>query len=590
MNSSNLDEQIHQLTTVLDNCHPVDWDDIVLLLNQIKNKKKPSLVTPGEDPLRFFAKGTAFITFSYGIDGVSVETSKYAHALNDLFTPARNPLIHFIGGNFEPQASAILSPEWHKFQIDGIDGWHKWDNGKWFDILFRKKMKSYGEASKLLANEIYRQAALIAKRLGKYFLDNQISLVVPVNVASNPGNMALTLGLVFVTEILGTYVLNSNHDFYWEAGKPLSERDLGEKPGIRDHFFRNINNKPFFSLFKLLYPWDGRKWLQININARQTRTLIKKFGFSEEKIFEVSTCIADDFFEAYSKKDVIDIRQRMAYILSNGEAIMRPVPIDNHLSGVDQWMESQQPVILGARPGLSVDPRSDDLIVLLQPTRIVGRKRIARNFDLINALFQKSTLKEEFENNPNRQLILHITGPTPKEHQADLENVLFAYKKIILILPETLADRIFLALSAGHENHASFSKKQFEPLTIENIYRMADAVVFPSQTEGRGLPIIEAGACGIPIICSQYRPRNVFSDVIGERLPKEFRIHYTLFPEGKFPQAFLSNVTDLLIHPDSNQKLIIQNREAVRARYSYESFKNKFERLLIRLYELDQGV
>ncbi len=153
-----------------------------------------------------------------------------------------------------------------------------------------------------------------------------------------------------------------------------------------------------------------------------------------------------------------------------------------------------------------------------------------------------------------------------------------------------LADRIFLAFSVGQESHASFSKKQFEPLTIENIYRMADVVVFPSETEGRGLPIIEASASGIPIICSQYRPREVFSDVIGEKLPEELQIHYTLFPEGKFTQAFLSDVADLLIHPDAKQKLIIQNREAVRIRYSHESFKNKFERLLNQLYELDQGV
>ena len=589
VNSFELNERFHQLTAVLDNCRPFGWDDIVLLLNQIKNKKKAPLIPHSEDYLKFFARGTAFITFSYGIDGVSIETAKYAHTLNDLFAPVGNPSIHVISGNFEPQASSILSPEWHTFQIDGIDGWHKWDEGKWFKALFRKKMQSYGEESNLLANEVYRQAVVIAKRLGKYFLDNQISLVIPVNVASNPGNIALTLGLVFVTEILGIYVLNSNHDFYWESGKPLAERALGEKPGVRDHFFRNIKNRHFFSLFKLLYPWNGNKWLQININARQSRRLIKKFGFPEKKIAEVSTSIADAFFETYSRKDVANIRLRMGHILSDGEAIMRPVPIDNHLSGVDLWMKNQEPVILGARLGLSVDPKSDDLIILLQPTRVVSRKRIARNLDLIEALFRKSVLREEFTNNPNRQLILHITGPTPKEHQEDLEKVLFAYKKITRSLPEILADRIFLALSAGQECHASFSKKQFEPLTIEEIYRMADVVVFPSETEGRGLPIIEAGASGVPIICSQYHPREVFHDVVGEKLPKELQIHYTLFPEGRFRKAFLSDVADLLIYPDSKLKRIIQNREAVRIRYSYKSFKNKFERLLNQLYELDQG-
>ena len=88
-------------------------------------------------------------------------------------------------------------------------------------------------------------------------------------------------------------------------------------------------------------------------------------------------------------------------------------------------MKNQQPIILGARPGLSVDPKSEDLIILLQPTRVVSRKRIERNFKLIRSLFQKTRLREEFKNNPNRQLILHITGPTPIEHQKDLEKVLY---------------------------------------------------------------------------------------------------------------------------------------------------------------------
>ena len=130
-------------------------------------------------------------------------------------------------------------------------------------------------------------------------------------------------------------------------------------------------------------------------------------------------------------------------------------------------------------------------------------------------------------------------------------------------------------------------RKQLEPLTIETIYRMANVVVFPSATEGRGLPIIEASAIGIPIICSHYRPREVFSDVIGEELPKELRIKYTLFPEGKFPRAFLSEVANLLIHPEANRNIAIHNKEAVRARYSHESFRDKFEQLLNQLCKLD---
>ena len=250
-------------------------------------------------------------------------------------------------------------------------------------------------------------------------------------------------------------------------------------------------------------------------------------------------------------------------------------------------MKDQQPIIVGARSGLSVDPRSEDLLILLQPTRIVGRKRIGWNIALLRALLRRSALWEEFENNPRRQLILHITGPTPREHQADLEKILRSFRKTVRALPDTLAERIFIAFSVGRETHASFAINQFQPLTIEAIYRMADAVVFPSETEGRGLPIIEASACGIPIICSHYRHKEVFSDVIGENLPEEFQIRHTIFPEVIFPKSFLSKVARLLLHPGDNQDMITHNKAAVRARFSQEAFNSSFRQMLERLCELD---
>ena len=586
MQSSDANDLFGALTEILDNCHPANWDDIVSLIYQIAARQKAPLIPANQDFLVSFARGTAFISFSFGIDGVSVEASKYAHTLFDLFSPYGDPRIHFIGGQFHPQVSSVLRDEWHRHQIDGIDGWNKWGEGQWFKALFREKMESSSEASDLLAQEIFGQAVSIAKRLGKYILDNQIALVVPVNVASNPGNMALTLGLVLVTEILGVHVLNSNHDFYWEAGKPLSERDPGEKPGVRDHFFRNMHNKAFFTLFKLLYPWNGDRWLQVNINVRQSRKLIKKFGFPEEKVFEISTCVAEPFLASYSNEDVIDSRLRMSRILSDGSTIMHPVPIADHLSRIETWMKNQHPIILGAQPGLSVDPRSEDLTIMLQPTRIIGRKRIEKNLELIDALLQKSRLRDEFIHHPNRQLILHITGPVPREHQGDLEKVLYAYIKVIDALPEDLARRVFLAFSAGHTTHASFSENGIQPLSIEALYRMANVVVFPSETEGRGLPIIEAAASGIPIICSHYHPRKVFREVIGVDLPKNMQIQYTLFPEGKYPRAFLSDVANLIVDPDRQRRRVIHNQEVVRARYSQTSLKNTFERLLHHLVQL----
>jgi glycosyltransferase involved in cell wall biosynthesis len=112
---------------------------------------------------------------------------------------------------------------------------------------------------------------------------------------------------------------------------------------------------------------------------------------------------------------------------------------------------------------------------------------------------------------------------------------------------------------------------------------MANAVVFPSETEGRGLPIIEAGAIGVPIICSQYHPVKVFRDVIGKELPGELQIHYTLFPEGMFTQQFLDKAASLLLSAREDLPSVAHNKTAVQTRFSRQALRKKFEFLLAQL-------
>lgn len=576
-----------QMSETLGNVSLSSWEEITEILSVFKDSVPAPSRMRSEEFFHLAGRGTAFITFDYGIDGVSIEIYKYAQALQSLFEIWGDAEIHFIGGDFYSQADSVLRPDWRRFRIEGINGWAKWDNGKWFAGLFYEDMPAGSEKSNVLASEVYRQAVAIANRLGRYLVDQNISLIIPVNIASNPGNLALTLALTLVSEALGIYVINSNHDFYWDGGKPASDRAPGEPPGIRDHFFRNVDNTPFFTLFKLLYPWNGMRWLQVNINKLQIKKLIECYGFPEEKVFEVSTYVSDEFFAAYTQEEVKLARLRMGHILSGGNPVMHPLPVEVHFEGLGDWMRNQTPRILGARSGLRVDPTSDDLIYLLQPTRIVARKRIERNLYLIQELFQRGPLREEFEKNQKLQLVLHITGPTPIEHHIDHERVLRAYLEIRKNVPVPIFDRIFLAFSVGHKDHASFRAKNYRRLRIEDIYRMATAVLFPSETEGRGLPIIESSACGVPIICSRYSPDEVFAGVVGENLAEEQQICYVLFPEGSFSDAFLNEVTHLLLKPEMNKARIQHNKTAVRSRYSFAVLEDTFRNLLDRLRTIE---
>jgi glycosyltransferase involved in cell wall biosynthesis len=573
------------MTYLIGDASVSSWEDIWKEVGRIRTKQQESLPASRVEYLRSIGQGTAFLTFDFGIDGVSIEIAKYARVFESLYRPYADNGLHFIAGDFSPQADAILRSHWSRFQIDGINGWSKWDEGIWFAALFYEDMPADGLRSSEVATETYQQARVIAGQIGEYLVANKIKLLITVNVASNPGNLALALALVLITEALGTVVINSNHDFYWDGGKPPAERKPGDQPGERDHFFRNVHNQPFFSLFQRLYPWQGRRWLQININRRQSKRLVEEFGFPQERVFEIPTCVSDKLFDDYTADDIKHARLRMANILSDGDTEIYPTSLSEHEMLLHRWMCAQIPQVIGARDSLILDLIADDIIYLLQPTRVIARKRIEKGIELIQALLQ-GPLRATFEQEPSQQLVLHITGPTPLEHQDDLETILNAYGKLIDNLPPSIADRVFLAFSGGRETHYSFEEQYFKDMNIADIYRMATAVLFPSETEGRGLPIIESAAVGIPIICSRYQPEEVFAHVIGEDLPEELRIHYHLFLEDEFSQEFLNGVTTLLTNPEVWMKSREHNRRVIRSRFSVAALSTAFQRLLDCSYEI----
>ena len=567
----------------LSSVKPDNWNDIDRIILDIKQNSSFSESLDRTEFLHELSKGFAFWTFDFGIDGVSVEISKYAKCLQEILSTDKKVKVHFIAGGFHPQANSVIRPDWHRFHISCANGWSKWDSGKWFEKLFYQDMAENSNESRIVAAEIWSQAVRLAKIMGDYLAENEISLLIPVNVNSNPGNLATGLCTVLVSELMGIYVINSNHDFYWEDGKPVSERKAGENPGSRDKFFRNISNRPFFSLLKRIYPWDGRRWIQVNINKLQSRKLIKDFGFSRNQVFEILTSISNAFFKDYTKDEIKSVRLRMAHILSNGKPIIQPVSVDCCLSDIEEWMNNQKPFVCAGEEGLSLDLTSEKILYFLQPTRIIKRKRIWRNLQLISALLHHSPFLEKFESNKIQQIVFHITGPVPIEHQVDLETILKAFKQVASEVSDSISNRLFLAFSVGTEEHPCFKEKQFEHLCIEDIYKLASIVLFPSETEGRGLPILESSAAGIPIICSHYEPEEIFNDVVGKGLPEEQQILYTQFPEGDFSESFLDEVSELLFFPEKNIDRIEHNKNATRKRYGSKNMNDTFSKYLNEL-------
>ena len=147
-NGRDMEDAMH----ALDQAGITDWADINHLLDRLVTQKGRRVAT-GEGNLREpFAEGVAFITFDYGIDGVSIEISKYASCLEKVLSrDARSPPIHLIGGDFTDKADAVIAPNWHRFTLPNSNGWDKWDGGRWFSRLFYEDMPQNSQASSEMA-------------------------------------------------------------------------------------------------------------------------------------------------------------------------------------------------------------------------------------------------------------------------------------------------------------------------------------------------------------------------------------------------------------------------------------------------------
>ena len=555
-----------------------NWGDIDRLLSQLEIMQEPETsISGGADSSARFGRGVAFVTYDFGIDGVSMEISKYARIMESLLAGAVDDyVVHFISGDFTSKADTVIEPRWKRLLLANFNGWSKWDGGKWYEQLYLRDMPDGSPQSDILAAEIWSQALESAATLCDYLVENDIGLAVPVNTNSNPGNLASTIAIVLASELTGIYVLNSNHDFFWEGGKPPSERATDEEAGVRDHFFRNWSNRPFFQLFQRILPWNGQRWIQVNINRPQSDTLVEKYGFPRDRVFEIGTSVADDFFIPYTREEKYCKRSRMAYVLSDGHPTIDPVAVDDHLDNLDRWMGNQSPLVCGSRAGLRLDISAPSAIYLLQPTRIIARKRIEEDWRLIEALFKYPPFRKEFDRVTNRTLTLHITGPVPIEHQADLEKILRAYQRFVHNLPADLGSRIFQAFSVGTEDHPALHENLLEKLYIQDIFKMADLVLFPSETEGRGLPIVESSAAGVPIVAARYYPEEVFSGVVGEHLEEHLQVQYIPFSKGDFSDEILQAITNCIFFHDRAAARIEHNRNAVADRYNTHAMQKHF--------------
>lgn len=553
------------------------WFDLDLFLDKLREEreKKPVTFPGGFISFKKHLKrgGLAFISYYFSVDGVTVEIKKYAAALEKML---KGLPIHLIAGSIEP--SIEFPSQYTKHQIPEIDGFKNWPL---YNDFFFKKLKRGNKAYNRLIKKFWQDTLVITQSLGDYIEKNNIKILWLVNTHSNPGNIALTLALTLLSEYFDIPVIANNHDFYWEGGHRKIDILMNKaKPGPRDFFFKNSDVGEFFSLLHVLFPWESRFWLSANINKPQSKYLIKEKGHNPANVCEVTTAIDLHNYYLIDESRKIEVQQELTTIFSGPQKKARSSRVSNFKK--NQPIKTK-PIIIGLKKNVQINFINN--IIFLQPTRIIERKKIEFNFELLKELFNNKALIDYFRKNKKLQLTILVTGPIAPGHDQYFLKIINSFKKALSSLDQFFHDKIFLAFLFREIDKNSYKKKSKNPITIYDLYNCASLVLLPSETEGRGLPIIEAAAARVPIFTRRYYPLEVYAEVIGKKLDDRDRLRVIDFQNDYISNKKIENIIDRLIHPLRYLEEAEHNYQVVKRRFSPDSLQKNINTILHTLYK-----
>ncbi|MCK4652898.1 MAG: glycosyltransferase, partial [Candidatus Cloacimonetes bacterium] len=368
----------------------------------------------------------------------------------------------------------------------------------------------------------------------------------------------------------------NNHDFYWEGGKSETEIKYHKaKPGPRDHYFTNYHLEELFSTFEMIYPWKSKSWFLLNINPEQSSTLIDRFEHNPANTGEICTAIDTEKFKPIKgEKRRKEILSQISEILSGYKKELTSISIDKIIED-EKFKLHPHPFITGFDDDIPINFINNNFI-LLQPTRIIERKCIEIDFVFLKKLLEKRQIRRFFEKEKYNNIIIIITGPIVIGHYEYFYKILAHFKAMLYKIDLEYRNKVFLAFLLSEIDKPLFIKRYDNPIKIHDIFSIASLITLPSETEGRGLPIIEAASCEVPIITRRYYPEEVYSKVVGEDLPEKDRFKVFEFRNNELDNKFINDLVQSL--GKDGCEFMKHNRMVVKKRYSFELLKNDLEK------------
>lgn len=131
----------------------------------------------------------------------------------------------------------------------------------------------------------------------------------------------------------------------------------------------------------------------------------------------------------------------------------------------------------------------DPELLLLLPARITCLKNIELGIEVIHALRERRI-----------DAWLVVTGPSDPHYPGE---VAYAQELKELCREREIEEEVIFMYE--HGPHPS-SPLLLNDQMVNDLYQIADALFFPSRSEGFGIPMLEAGLARLPVFCSDIPP------------------------------------------------------------------------------------
>lgn len=567
-----MDHSVKTLISDLEGENIKTWFDLGLFMDRLKDKE--SAAGFGGDYYSFKEKlvkgGIGFITFYYSVDGVTVEVTKYADVLRQLLPGVS---IHLIAGGITPESAYILPPNCHRHVIPEIQSFDDWDL---YQDFFKTKLQRGSKEYNALIINFWKEVILLTKKLAELIKKTDISVLFLLNVCSNPGNVSLALACILVSEYWGIPVINNNHDFYWEEGNKQVDIEIQKlHPGPRDFFFTNADVGEFFSTLEVAFPWESRSWMTVNINENQMRHVVVENGHNPANTVLLGTVVDISEFEPISKRESFNTLSQIGDMFNN-----QTYDIRNVLRKKADFME--KPFLCGDSTQTEFD-FIDNNILMLQPTRVIRRKQIEINFKLIEKLLLHPDFMSTFKENRMLKISLIVSGPISTGQRDYFCQLLHNFSDFLKQLPQEFRGKIFLGFLFSAFDSREFQKKFKKPINIVNLYKSSSLILLPSESEGRGLPLIEAAAAGKPVFCRRYNPEKVYAEVIGEHLDEALRLKVLEF-RNEIPDTLIQKTVERLFYPQDSIEDVVHNKNVIKVRYNLDTLRRNLKTIIYKLF------